>query len=619
MKKNYILMFVSGLLSQRETPTSEIELEDIISNDVGKKKSGLNKIFPSVRKLTRTLIDAMGFDYASEVHVGSDVSVPLTPLEGNPVVRISAMKVLFKARLKFLKESNFYVADTCHIMEEFALAYRLAAHFTLISCSRLREYHKKNYKVIKSLTKIQNRALLTLLVSLRGLLVALLREELNANQSGSAVSSNIRSFFQADSEDFSPAEVLWTDCANILTGIDPDIGMLDDKANAHLVETLLKLDKEVSTRQDVSFSAGLMELLFRQLIAKEVTFTGAHGPIKSKMEKLSGRVRKYSGALACVLDNPSRECNAVIKNLLRLRRSHCASVEEMEERNNQIPRCLRMKGCIFLSKVIDQYKVSENKSTIDPEEIVQTQTMEQMTFYLFHLLVENDPFPQLTADGAYHPNSTSRRLNLKSAVVAALLLASKALESPISMRRLLIYASNASEELSQDTVKGGSGRPLRDLTKSYERHLMILHAYDAPELSRLSYSSITEVSELLSLSDVDTVKFKLTFDHFGVKYSPSCLIEEPLLLAFAVYRFGCKHLHIMRSSVEFDEGLETGEKRMVELLANQMKATFVFYLSQRDASQSTLSSAFNLPPHVSDAMVISPSDLCDQLNSINES
>ena len=637
--KGYILMFLNQLLSQPKHP-SEIELEDFITEDISKKEGELNQALPSVRQLTRTLIDVMGFDYSSDVHVGN-VTVPLKPSEGKAVVRISTVKNFFDFRLNILKGSN--VAVTCYLMEEVALAYRLAAHFTLISCSCLREYHKKDYSKLKSLKKIQNRALLTLLVSLKGVLVGLMREELNVNEKDSAVSSNVRGFFQADSgKDFSPAEVLWTDCVNLFTEVDPDIGQTDDKSNVYLVENLLKVDKEVSMRHDVSFSEGLMELLFRQLLAKEIVFVGANGPIKSKMVKLSTRVRKYSGALACVLENPSEECNAVIENILRLRQTQCARVDmemgkmpikshvtksrtqspiidlttDIEDQAPDEGCCLRMEGCMFLSKVIDQYKGSQKYSEKYSEEIVQTQNITQMAFYLLHLLMENDPFPQVTADRRNHPISISRRLNLKSAVLAAFLLASKILGSPIPMRHLLTYARNAARESSQYTNKGEPGRPLRDLIKSYERHLMILNGYDAPDLSSLPYSSITKVSELLSLSATDTANFRRVFDHFGVQYSPSCLIEEPLLIAFAVYRFGCNQNML---SKPVGDVLEKDEKRMVELLANHMKAIFIFYLSQSRIGQSTISSSLRSPPHLSGDMMISSSYLCDQLNIINGS
>jgi hypothetical protein len=282
-----------------------------------------------------------------------------------------------------------------------------------------------------------------------------------------------------------------------------------------------------------------------------------------------------------------------------------------------------MEGCLFLSMVIDQHRVSKQITAVD-DDFVRTQEMEQMAFYLFHLLMENDPFPQITADGCYHPISISRRSNLKPAVLAAFLLASKALESPISMRHLLTCAMNGGNELisqntNTNTRESGQRDTLRDLIKSYERQLMILNAYDAPELTRLSYSSITEVSELLSLEKNDIIKFELVFGHFGVKYSPSCLIEEPLLLAFAVYRFGCKHLQILRTSIIFDKVVGRDEKRMVELLADHMQATFALYLRQKSADQSTSSSLpLSSPPQLSGDMMISLSSLCNQLNAINE-
>ena len=614
--RDYILMFLQRILPDRQIP-SVIVLEDFITNNVPKKESGLNKSLPSVRQLTRILIEYMGFDCSSEVFVGDD-SVPLKPSEEKISIRTSAVKNFIDFRLKFLRVSED--AAPCQFMEEVALAYRLAVHFTLISCSRLVEYHRSNVKQVRSLKKIQNRALLSVLVSLRKIYVELLRNELMDNKT--AVSSNMRNFFYSNARGkFSQAEVLWTDCATILTEVDGDIVMLDEDSNI-LVENMLKLDKEFSNRRDFAFSEGLMELLLRQLIAKELAFVGVHGPIKRKMEKLSMRTRKYTGALACVLDDLSPECAAAIKNVIELRRNDVKSLvsspvtimdlTEIEDLAPDEGCILLMEGCMFLAKVFEQYKSVQRIATDYSEKYAQTQTMEQMAFYLFHLLMEKDPHSQKTTDGSVHPFSTSKRLNLKSAALAALMLASKCMDSQIPMRNLLTYSANVSNDHSQQFRKGESGSPYKDLVHLYEIHLMILIGYDAPEISCLPYASVKEVSEMLSLSAAETDKFKRVFGHFGVKFSPSSLIDEPLLIAFAVFHFGCNHLHFLRPPSGFDAVLGD-EKRMVEVLSNHMSAIYTLYQSMVGANVSSepkLRRTTNL--------MISLSSISDQLNNPHE-
>jgi len=66
----------------------------------------------------------------------------------------------------------------------------------------------------------------------------------------------------------------------------------------------------------------------------------------------------------------------------------------------------------------------------------------------------------------------------------------------------------------------------------------------------------------------------LVFDHVGVKFSPTCLVE-PILIAFAVSHFGCNHLYCLRRPFGFDAILENDEKRIVQVLSNHMAAIYV--------------------------------------------
>ena len=263
---------------------------------------------------------------------------------------------------------------------------------------------------------------------------------------------------------------------------------------------------------------------------------------------------------------------------------------------------------MFLEKVFVQYKLVQRLASDDSEKYAQTQTMEQMAFYLFHFLMEKDPHSQKTTDGSVHPFSTSNRLNLKSAALAALMLTSKFMDSQIPMRHLLTYSVNVSNDHSQQFRKEEIA--CKDLVHLYENHLLILNGYDF-EISCLPYASVKEVSELLFLSAKETDKFKRVFDEFGVKFSPSNLVGEPLLIAFAVFHFGYYHLHSLHWPMSFDAVLENDEKRIVEVLSNHMNAIYTLYQSMVGvSSEPKLRRTTNL--------MISLSSICDQLNNPNE-
>ena len=269
-----------------------------------------------------------------------------------------------------------------------------------------------------------------------------------------------------------------------------------------------------------------------------------------------------------------------------------------------------MEGCMFLDKVFVKYKKFQKLTPANSEKYAQTQTMEQMAFYLFHFLMEKDPHSQKTTDGSVHPYSTSKRLNLKSAVLAALMLASKFMDSQIPMRHLLTYSANVSNDHSQQFWKGESGSPCQGLVHLYENHLLILNGYDF-KISCLPYTSVKEVSELLFLSAKETDRFKRVFDEFGVKFSPSNLIDEPLLIAFAVFHFGYYHLHCLNWPISFDTVLGEDEKRMVEILSDQMSAINALYLENVPSTEEIEDKTTQM--RETPNLVISLSSIMDQL------
>lgn len=125
----------------------------------------------------------------------------------------------------------------------------------------------------------------------------------------------------------------------------------------------------------------------------------------------------------------------------------------------------------------------------------------------------------------------------------------------------------------------------------------------------MSLTKVEEVSELLSLNAAETNTFKRVFDNFFVKFSPSSLIDEPLLITFAIYQFGCNHLHVLRSPSGFDAVLENDEKRMVEVPSNHMGAIFMFMVGTNVSPEPKFRRTMNL--------VISFSSISNQLNNPN--
>jgi len=116
---------------------------------------------------------------------------------------------------------------------------------------------------------------------------------------------------------------------------------------------------------------------------------------------------------------------------------------------------------------------------------------------------------------------------------------------------------------------------------------------------------------LLFLSTAETKIFKWwVFDHFGVKFSPSSLVGEPLLIAFAVHQFGCNHLRVLHPPSGFDAVLDDDERRIVEVLSNHTSAIYTLYQSMDGANVSS-KPKFRRTTN----LMISLSSIIDQLNT----
>lgn len=637
--KAYIQSYISKLL-----PSGEAEkfanLHSFLTNDPRRKFDGDDQTFSLIRQVTRVLLAAMGFDHNRASDLG-EVAIPIKPLDKKATERASSVKKIVCLQIEVLKSQG---KATCHLMEEVALAYRLAAHFTLVTCETLIELHKKNSVKKTKLIKLQVRAILTLVVSLRDLFSTLMKEHISDNDkeitSRCAVDDDVRFFFSTElCESFNGAEVLVVDCVSLLIELEGESRMKDSKRTKQLAEYMLKLDKDGGKREDMKstfgISDGLMELLFRQLLFHEVNATVPGYPIRRHLQELRHRHLATSGALASTLDQITPGCNEAINTITSLRLDHLKVMLDFEKKSGQetggqlspspihdssqsIDKVvtenvdiLRVDGCIFLSKVIRVYNASSGTSR-DAGVLIPSRYITNMAFYLFHTLMEHDPH-----DGKNSKNeaiSIRQRVNLESAVLAAMYLATKCLDCAVPLKQIIGYANTVSrtQGVPRDKSLGyRATRPHRNLVKKYEQHLLILHGYSAPDATILPVTYVETVLEYLNLPLDEKIitRFERVFDHVGYKYSAICLLVDPLLVSFAVYHFGSEHLQLLERSSSWNEALEGDSRRAVEVISSYMVEMNI-YESTRCKSQSS-----NATPELREDYFTPLSAILEDINS----
>jgi len=642
-----------------------------------------------VQQLTRVLIDAMGFQIVDRQQLqqqqtendakGGSNDYILQPIDEKvPIERPSSFKNLVDLQIAILKSSS--TLSTCRIMEDIAWAYRLAAHFMLKACHAMNQQHERlknkhndkdksrGREMVRVVKRIQNRAALTLFVSLRSLYVDFLKEDgMKSNHNSSSsnkeekegnlrlecpVTKNICNFFRAKDAgtELTPAQILLIDCVSLLTDVNDDedggLGMVDHKRCMTLVEKILKLDKEFGRIRDKDSGClwgGIMELFLRQLLAAESVFVRSNGPIKKYLEKLNQRHQGVSGALASVLLDMTPQCKIVMDEMFALRRVQlkrmverkimlkqqqniCASgallnsssynqedlvvIKESSLMSEDVDR-LRMYGCIYLTKVLAVYSSQHQRPNHLGGQLLRD-NVEQMAFYLFHFLMENENSSQKNEEGSVHPFSVTVRINVKSAALAALYLSTKINECSISMRRLITLSKSVTAgDVMLKSFKGTEpGVPYQNLIKTYERRLMMLHGYDAPEMKCLPFGCLSDIAKEFGLSPNDLAKYNRVFHHVGYKLSACCILDEPCLVALAVYYFGYKHLRILQMPCAWEDFLGKGDQEQVEILSDHMNAVYNFYL---DRTENMYQSS-NSTPDLKKDTLSSLSCVIDQIN-----
>jgi hypothetical protein len=620
----------------------------------------------------------------SNDHHGSSDYI-LQPMEDKvPLERPSSFKNLVDLQIAILKSSSSTSSSSssssssslleCRIMEDIALAYRLAAHFMLKAChewnkqpqqeqprpqpKRRRQKNKKNEshcRKVKTMKKIQNRAALTLFVSLRSLYVDLFLRPSSTNHTmddekmSFPVSKNICNFFCVKEKrtGLTPAQVLLIDCGTLLTDVeDGGVGMIDHKRCMTLVEKILKLDKEFGEMRGLDLGGewgwgGIMELLLRQLLVTESVFVGNNnGPIQKYLEKLNQRHQAVSGALASVLLDMTPQCKIAMEEILELRRvqldrmaevrtimsqQHLSSSSRVlhtlydqslasrDAMMSEDMHKLRMHGCLYLTKVFAVYASQHQRPNHLGGQLLRD-NVEQMAFYLFHFLMENDPSSQNPEEGSVHPFSVAARVNVKSAALAALYLSTKINDCPISMRRLIALSKTVNGDFILKSFEiTESDVPYQNLIKTYERHLMLLHGYDAPEMSCLPFGHTSKVEELFHLNPNEYENYLRVFQHMGYKLSSCCLLDNPLLVALAVFNFGCKYLNVLPIPCDWEDSLEETDYKIVEILSDYMNTAYKFYTER---SESMFQPSNSTPELLKKDTLCSLPSLIDQIQHI---
>ena len=585
----------------------------LIESDVTSEDS-MQKSISSVQHMILILIDMMGFDLEKKKS-----SICLLPRKEKPKESASGLKDHIDFRLELLRSSR----QSCDLMGEIAFAYRLAAFFLF------RYQYTKKSKTDINASKARNRAFLTMLVSLRKIYKFLM-----GINSEDEVGKNIGDFFGIDDRNKSPMAVIMTpaielifDITTLLTESENGHGLSDKARQLEMLETMLKFDKSFKVEH-----GGLMELLFRQMLEKDKKwFKQSEQRKKHQLQKISARKENLSGGLASVSPDTSLECFRALETIISLRIEQMNQIEILSKIVSSSPTLSRIqrlgspssklqyddfarekdntkliiKGCQFLSKVIDVH-ISSNSN--DSNKIHAARSIEQLGLYLLHFLLENDPFPKSTGDHQIHPMSTLNESNLTCTCLASILSASKVVDSPISLRRLVNYSKVPSVVGNTKNIKPISV----NLLKTYERHLMNAHAYDIPGISSLPISQVEKISEMYNLQANDRVKFRQVFGHAAYQYSSCCLIENPFLVALAVFHFGCHHLELIRVP-SITNVLDIEEQRMVETISDHMKTVHLFSHNNKSSEDNVSPSR---TPTLGEESILSLNALVDQLNFI---
>ena len=603
----YIESYLFKVLERNQSDIT-IDVASFLINDARGKNNNVDTNLSLVLQITRVLLTAMGFDHNSPKSVCHSFA-PIRPLQKKTTERASAVKHIVCLQIAILKAST--EERKCSLMEEIALAYRMACHFMLVSVEALLEYHRTDPRKTRSLTKLKMRATLTMVVSLRDLLAGLMKNHTSPNArevKGCAVNDNISNFFSCEpGQSFNGAEILVVDCVGLLIESECENKMKDTKRTMKVAETLLKLGKAGS--KSLVICDGIMEFLFRRILIQEVENKVPGLPLQRYLLRLRNRYDAKTGALASTLCQMTPTCRRTLEDITLLRQNQSSLIRVREEfigqscNNHCSPppvldpmentdaiakreiEILRIEGCMYLAQVIDVYNATSGTSR-NAGLAVSSQHVSNMAFYFFHTLMENDP--QYYKSEAI---SIRLRVNLEPAVLSSLYLATKVIDCAINMTDIIQFSKQVSQAnaIFSDKVFP-ERRPYRKLIKKYEQHLMILHSYYVPGIDIIPISKISDVSEYLGLDHRNDSRFKHVFNNIGYTFSTSCLIDDPLLVAFAVYHFGSEHLNVLERYHCWNDLFENESKLRIEVISSHMNSIFTRYQGSHCNSKENLSS-----------------------------
>ena len=343
--------------------------------------------------------------------------------------------------LKFLRLTARTFRLVCHSL---LLAYKPLAGDIDTKSKRSKSKQEKKSEIMK-------RSLLSLIICLRPLLARLM-EKIHFPDEANKI-CGIRRFFIANRSP-SEAEILLLDIVPLLTNMDREHGTLGSKRSIALLKHLVKLEKSFAALETndhyeiikMDSINGVMELFMRQLLYQEGKNSGLIKELQHCQRKLS-----LKGISSCTLPSITDSCKMVIDRIVSHRKSflkefvkssspkpkdqkkpvkvtpgtisstsECYPSEDSiwYDQKSEIEKMkyneLRIDGCIYISTILDILR-SMPRSYVETEEEkvkeAKRNKLSRTVYFLFHILWENDPFPE----GSLHAKSLHRRENLKSA------------------------------------------------------------------------------------------------------------------------------------------------------------------------------------------------------------
>jgi hypothetical protein len=525
-----------------------------------------------VQGIYKVLLDVTAFQFISS---DSIFEVQPMPSHVKPVQTVSSVQdfIILQAFTQNWEDISY-----CRFMEEVALAFRLAAHCILKS--------SESTYITKKVNEAKKRGLVTLFRCLRGC-YSLMQEKIHEIEAGYPVKDNIQNFFLVPSKcSFSKAQILLLDIVPLLSDGADTIGVMGKKGSKAVLENLLNLDS-VSVKRKMrakglpslwSFNDGLIEFFIRQLLHQE------NDESLRMMIKNISITRSESVAFACASEDISPQCYDVICNVRKTRQVQLERIVLISDQdlNDEITNAV-LDGCSYLSEIITIMRHypenSDRRLALFLSEVQQNDMIAHLAFHCFHMLMTHD----IIAEEEYlHAKSVYRPENLSSAVLASLLLSSKNLECPISIKNLIKFSSMVGQDKSTNSSTNPSlSKPMEELIKTYELHIQSMFGFDLPLASELPYSFINEVLETFCLDQSKRVVLIRCFLDVGVTHSSVSLLDQPKLVALATCYYASNYLRTFDLSPAWKSNITEKEKHAIISIAGYMKQVSLFFENKK--------------------------------------